>query len=149
MRITALQRDEVLRQKFICDASVYSSDMLVFLDETGADRRNTSRKYGYSIRGKCPVSQQLLVRGQRVSAMAVISTNGLLDVKIIKDTSNGDTFYEFLHSHVLPHLMPFDGQNPQCRYHGQLQHSPRRRDSNNDSRGWLLGPLSTTLLSGL
>ena len=52
-----MQRDEVLRQK-------YSSDMLVFLDETGADRRNISKKYGYSIRGKRPISQQLLVRGQ-------------------------------------------------------------------------------------
>ena len=41
--------------------------------------------------------------------MAVISTNGLLDVKIIKD---GDTFYDFLQTHVLPHLMPFNGQNP-------------------------------------
>jgi len=63
MGITAMQRDEVLRQKFICDVSVYSSGMLVFLDETGADRRNTSRKYGYSIRGKRRISQQLLVRG--------------------------------------------------------------------------------------
>ena len=78
-----MQQDEALRQKFICGVSVYSSDMLVFLDETGADRRNTSRKYGYSTRGKRPISQQLQVRGQRVSAMAVISTNGLLDVKII------------------------------------------------------------------
>ena len=38
--------------------------------------------------------------------------NGLLDVKFIKETTNGDTFYDFLQSQVLPHLIPFDGQNP-------------------------------------
>ena len=27
-------------------------------------------------------------------------------------TSNGDTFYDFLHSHLLPQLLPFDGKNP-------------------------------------
>ena len=26
----------------------YDPEMLVFIDETGADRRNTIRKYGYS-----------------------------------------------------------------------------------------------------
>ncbi|XP_065886038.1 uncharacterized protein [Dysidea avara] len=37
---------------------------------------------------------------------------GILDVKVVKGTSNGDTFYDFLHSHLLPHLLPFDGRNP-------------------------------------
>ena len=30
--------------------------MFIFLDETGADRRNSLRKYGYSIRGKRPIN---------------------------------------------------------------------------------------------
>jgi len=62
MRITALQRDDFLQQKCINDISVYSTDMFVFLDETRADHRHTSRQYGYSIRGKRPVDQRLLVR---------------------------------------------------------------------------------------
>ena len=52
LRYAALQRDEFLRQKFILDMSVYNPEMLIFLDETGADRRNILRKYGYSMRGK-------------------------------------------------------------------------------------------------
>ena len=40
----ALQQDKLLREEYISDVSVYSRDMLVFIDETGADRRNTLRK---------------------------------------------------------------------------------------------------------
>ena len=56
----ALQRDDYLRQKFIWDLmSIYDPHMLIFLDETGADRRNLLRKYGYSIWGK-PVQKHTL-----------------------------------------------------------------------------------------
>ena len=44
LRYVALQRDEFLRQKFILDMSIYSPDLLIFLDESGADRRNILRK---------------------------------------------------------------------------------------------------------
>ena len=40
LRTTALQQDEFLRLQFRSDVSVYSPEMLVFVDETGADRRN-------------------------------------------------------------------------------------------------------------
>ncbi|MDD9817574.1 MAG: hypothetical protein OXU61_05515, partial [Gammaproteobacteria bacterium] len=71
LQITAIQRDEFLRQQYVSDISIYNPEMLVFLDETGADCRNTMRKYGYSLRGMPLVSHQLLVRGERVSAAAL------------------------------------------------------------------------------
>lgn len=108
----ALQRDAFAREQYIIDVSLYSLEMFVFVDETGADHRNILRKYGYSLRGKPPCNHSLLVRGERVSAIACMSIQGILDVKIVKGTSNGDIFYEFLHSNLLPHLMPFDGRNP-------------------------------------
>ena len=58
------------------------------------------------------VSHQLLVRGERVSALAIISVNGLLDVKVVRGTTNGDTFYDFIQENLLPNLMPFNGENP-------------------------------------
>lgn len=112
LRIVAMQQDQLLRQQFICDISAYNTDMFIFIDETGADNRNALRKYGYSLRGKTPVSHALLVRGVRVSAIACMSIAGLLDVKTITGTSDGDAFYDFVHSHLLPHLMPFNGTNP-------------------------------------
>lgn len=108
----ASQKDAFLRYQFVSDVSVFSSDMLIFIDETGADRRNTVRKYGYSIRGKPMKNQVLLTRGERISAIACISTAGLIDVKTVRGTTDGDTFYDFIGTHLLPHLMPFNGINP-------------------------------------
>ena len=59
----------------------YSPEMFVFVDETGADRRNTLRKYGYSMRGRPALNHSFLIRGERISA---ISIHGLLDVKSVK-----------------------------------------------------------------
>ena len=79
----------------------------------GADKRNTLRKYGYSLWGKTPNSHELLVRGERVSAIiACMSCTGLLDVETVRGTANGDAFYDFVQTHLLPHLMSFDGRNP-------------------------------------
>ena len=65
-----------------------------------------------SVRGKAAVSHSLLVRGERISAIACMSVNGILDVKTVRGTSSGDTFYDFVSTHLLPHLMPFNGANP-------------------------------------
>ena len=93
---------------------MYESHMFVFLDETGADRRNMLRKYGYSIRGKPAQRHTWLVRGERVSGIAIISVRGLLDVSVVKGTVDGDTckFYDFVQKYLLPQLMPFNGVNP-------------------------------------
>ena len=70
LHTVALQQDAFLREQYISDISVYSPEMFVFLDETGADRGNTLRKYGYSLRGKTPQDHELLARGERISAIA-------------------------------------------------------------------------------
>ena len=47
----ARQRNEELRAQFSCDCSLYLPEMLVFIDETGSDRRQAMRKFGYSLVG--------------------------------------------------------------------------------------------------
>ena len=108
---TALQQDEFLRQLYISDVSMYSTDMFIFVDETGADRRNTLRKYAYSVRGKPLRNHSLLVRGERVSAIAAISVHGVVDVKTTIGTNDATDFYDFVNLHLLPHLLPFNGSN--------------------------------------
>ena len=39
---TASQQDEPLREQFISDVLEYNPDMLVFFDETGADRKSAT-----------------------------------------------------------------------------------------------------------
>ena len=62
----ALQRSDELRARFMAQASVYDPSMLVWLDESGCDRRNSMRKRAYSIRGKTPRDHCLLARGTAI-----------------------------------------------------------------------------------
>ena len=88
-----------LQQHKILERTVYISDvdMLVFVDETRADKRNT---FGCNLRGKTPRSHELFFRGERVSAVACMSCTGLLDVKTVRGTTDGDTFYNFVQTHL-------------------------------------------------
>ena len=112
LKITASQRDDLVRANFISEVSIYNPDMFIFLDETGSDRHNSVRRYGYCPRGKPLVSRVFLSRGVRINSIAFLSVSGLLDCKTYKHTINGETFYNFVQSSLLPHLMPFDGYNP-------------------------------------
>ena len=86
--------------------------MFIWIDETGCDRRNCTRKYGYSLRGITPRDHRLLVRGIRYSAIPVMSMEGIHDVAILAGTVNGDRFEQFVSNTLLPHLNPFNGSNP-------------------------------------
>ena len=86
--------------------------MLIFVDETGADRRNLLRKHAYSIRGRSMRDHALLARGEHISAIGIMSSAGLLDVGIVIGGTDGDAFYSTIQKHLLPHLMPFDVVNP-------------------------------------
>ena len=63
-----------------------------------------------SLCGKTLRGHELLIRGERVSAVACMSCAGLLDVKTVKGTTDGDTYD--CSDTPTPHLMPFDGRNP-------------------------------------
>ena len=113
MCVSAVQRDEALRASFANELSVYKANMFVFLDETGTSSRDVMRKYGYSWRGRLTVAQKPLVRGQHLSSISIMSTAELLDCVTMTGAVDGDTFYEFVHKQLLPHLKPFDGTNEQ------------------------------------
>jgi transposase len=108
----AKQRDDDLREQFFADVSLYKPEMLIFIDESGSDNRDTLRKYGYSIRGKPPRSLKLLVRGERVSVIAALSNDGVETLRVVRGTVDGDTFLEFVERDLLPVLQPFNGVNP-------------------------------------
>ena len=107
----ALQQSESKRIEFMVEISAYNPDMLIWIDETGSDRRNSIRQYGYSLRGQTPRVFQLRVGGKRISAIPVLTTRGIEDVYTSKETINGDKFEEFLCQCLLPIIMPYDGNN--------------------------------------
>ena len=111
MTLIAQQRDHELREQFTIDASLYKPYMCVFIDETGSDNRDALRRYGYSVRGKPPKSCQLLVRGERLSAIAAMTCKGIQALKMVHDSVDGDIFVDFVQRDLLPILLPFNGVN--------------------------------------
>lgn len=115
MIITATQRSEVLRFKYLTDMAVYVGhpEFFIFVDETGADARDRMRKFGYSLRGKPAVANKLLFRGHHISAIAAISYDrGLLDCFTVTGSVTGNEFLTFVQKSLVPCITSFDGQSP-------------------------------------
>lgn len=113
VRQVALQRSDSLRGAFIAQVLMYKRDLFVWVDETGCDRRNSIRKFGYAIRGETPICHRIFVRGQRISAVAAISTEGLVAMDLKSSgTVASDFFYDFIRGSLIPQMNPFDGSSP-------------------------------------
>lgn len=80
VRAIVLQRSEYLRAMFMAEVLLYNRDQFVWIDETGCDARNYRRKFGYSLRGTRAESYHLLVRGERISSIAALCSDGVLAV---------------------------------------------------------------------
>ena len=53
----AIQQSEVLRAKFMADISAFDPNTIIWIDESGCDRRNSMRKYAYTIIGKPDIAR--------------------------------------------------------------------------------------------
>ena len=107
--LVAAQQSTEKRAQFLSDVSIHKPEMLIFVDETGTDRRNSIRRYGYCLVGKPARSHSLLVRGKRFSAIGILSVSGILDTFVTADNVNGEVFQEFFEKSLLRHVMPFNG----------------------------------------
>ena len=96
----------------MAEVSIYDPSIFLWLDESGCDRCNTLRKYGYSIRGIRPVDHRPLVRVTRYSALPIVSITGVHDLYLAEGTMNGDSFTHFINTCLLPVLKPYNGVNP-------------------------------------
>ena len=108
----AIQRCDIQRAEYQAEISQFDHNMLVFIDESGCDARNARRKFGYSLRGFPAKDFKFLSRGRRYSAIGALTTTCLLDCYIVEGTVDGDVFYNFVQSTLLPYLLPFNGINP-------------------------------------
>ena len=58
------------------------------------------------------IYRKLLVRGKRVSAIAGLSTKGLVALELTDGSVDGDTYYDFVRGSLIPEMNPFDGSSP-------------------------------------
>ena len=92
----ALEWSTQYRGIYQANISHLTADHFAWVDETGSDARNHIRKFGYTLIGVTPMVPRLLARGRRVSAIAAISTSGLIGLELTMGTLNGDTFADFV-----------------------------------------------------
>lgn len=108
----ALQRSIEQRGKFMAEVQFFRPNQLVWVDETGCDKRDQIRKFGYSLKGEPPVYTRYLHRGERISVIGAMCSDGVLAYKFIKGTVNGERFLDFIQGMLVPEMLPFDGENP-------------------------------------
>ena len=107
-----VHRSDESRAKFMAEVSMYDPTMLVWIDESGCDKRNSLRKYAYNMKGLTPRDQRLIVRGTCYSAIPVMSSEGIQDVCLLESTVNGDRMQVFVRNYLLLILKPFNWSNP-------------------------------------
>ena len=110
IRQVAQQRCYVLRGMYIAHIYNFDINMLVWLDETGTDKRDQLRKYGYALRGDTPHYHRLLSRGQRTNAIACMCIEGIVALELVNGTVNGDVLYDFLRGSLIPNMQGFPNQ---------------------------------------
>ena len=111
IRQVAQQRCTELRARFRAEMSFFSVDQLVWVDETGCDKKSAIRKAGYALRGITPEYHRKLVKGRRLSSVAAIAVDGVVAVDFTHNSMNAEFFYEFARGSLIPNLLPFNGQN--------------------------------------
>ena len=102
VRQIASQRCDIVRGAFMGQVLMFKRDMLVWVDESGSDKRTHIRKFGYSLRGTTPTNTRLLVRGERYNAIAAMSSSGVIALEIQKGTLNGEAFFDLMGKVPIP-----------------------------------------------
>jgi len=94
---TAAERDEERRFEFRIHMILnYTSDQLVFVDESSFDRRNIVRTHGYSASGRRAFKRAFLVRKKRYSILPALSKTGMIALSVYQGTFNSDRFLSFI-----------------------------------------------------
>jgi len=112
IRQVAKQRSESLRGGFRAQTFLFRREMFVWVDETGTDRKDNIRKFGYSLRATPPECHRILCRGERLNAITALSSAGIVAVEFTKQTVTGEAFFDFLRGILIPRMRPFNGINP-------------------------------------
>lgn len=107
-----IERRIEFRANLITEMLNYLREQLVWVDEMGSDLQDALRQYGYDIWGETPQCHRFQVRGQRISAVAAISSAGVLTTDLFYGTVNSDNFYDFARRSLLLHMHSYDGVAP-------------------------------------
>lgn len=96
VRRIAQQRDADLRDYYLHRIAQYKSYQLVFVDESGCDRRAGYRRWGWSPKGCSPVQVTKFGRGKRWHILPAYAQDGILLRQIYQGSTDTDLFEHFI-----------------------------------------------------
>ena len=112
LQLVAKQRSTEYRGFYMSQIQLFHRHQFVFVDETGCDGKDHIRRFGYALRGKSPIQHRLLHRGSRISVIAAIASTGMVAFDMVLGSVNGEVFFDYVRTSLIPQMLPFDGQNP-------------------------------------
>ena len=107
----ALQRSDEHRGAFMANILQYPRNFFVWVDETGSDRRDQLRKFGYAMRGQPATCKRLLVRGVRISAIVGMSSDGVKAYELTTGSTDSIKFMDFIRGNLIPSMQPFPNEH--------------------------------------
>ena len=95
-RRVASQRDADLVDLYLHNLSNYKSYQLVFIDESGADRRDGHRRKGWAPVGVAPVKHDKFNRDTRVQVLPAYAQDGVMLSRVYYGSTDIDMFEDFI-----------------------------------------------------
>ena len=95
----AKQRSVLNRGKYMSEVQLFKRDAFVFVNETGCSGKDHIRKFGYAVKGENAIQRRWL---HRVSAIAAISSTGVVCMELYTGSINSDVFYDFARGYLIP-----------------------------------------------
>ena len=109
--IRALEQNNILQAAYmnrIADI-ITNPDMLMFIDEAAHNRHTSGRRKGWAPLGRHCIQHRPFVRGQRLSILPVLTTEGIITHDIIPGSVTTERFIQFLQELVIPLTNPYPG----------------------------------------
>ncbi|KAI9147403.1 transposase [Paramyrothecium foliicola] len=95
-RRVAKQRDDTLRDYYSWKVSQYEANQLIFVDESGCDKKAGQRRRGWAPIGKTPVMVDALNRDKRYQILPAYAVDGILLTRIYTGSTDAELFEDFI-----------------------------------------------------
>ena len=109
-RLIAQGRNADLRDDYEHAISEFRSEQLVFVDESGCDKRIGFRRYGWSPVGVTPAKIAQFQRGQRYQILPAYTEDGIVLAKVFQGNTDADIFLDFIKQLLNGHCNSYPGQ---------------------------------------
>jgi DDE superfamily endonuclease len=85
-------------------AQLYTSEQLIFIDESSKDERTQVRRFGWAPYNKRAKRTAAYIRGKRYTILPALSINGIFAVDIMEGSCTSKLFYDFIVEKVVSTL---------------------------------------------